>query len=92
MSGQTRLADAGSLRQLLGAATRRQGDSRRHRGGGGAAAPIVEMLDTKERLPWAGHIARHALAKCTTDQAQQTTLVFVNTAASRNAVARISGG
>ena len=28
---------------------------------GGAAAPIVEMLDTKERLPWAGHSARHAL-------------------------------
>src|ERR1700686_4595647 len=22
---------------------------------GGAAAPIVEMLDTRERLPWAGH-------------------------------------
>src|ERR1700686_2146236 len=28
---------------------------------GGAAAPIVEMLDTRERLPWAGHTARHAL-------------------------------
>jgi len=28
---------------------------------GGAAAPIVEMLDTRERLPWAGHSARHAL-------------------------------
>ena len=47
---------------------------------GGAAAPIVEMLDTRERLPWAGHTARHALneiyelIKC-----NKTTLVFVNT-------------
>ncbi len=32
---------------------------------GGAAAPVVEMLDTSERLPWAGHSARHALAKST---------------------------
>src|SRR6201999_4412306 len=30
---------------------------------GGAAAPVVEMLDTKERLPWAGHTARHALGE-----------------------------
>src|SRR5689334_23471314 len=28
---------------------------------GGAAPPEVEMLDTRERLPWAGHSARHAL-------------------------------
>ena len=47
---------------------------------GGAAAPVVEMLDTKKRLPWAGHSARHALGevydliKC-----NKTTLVFVNT-------------
>ncbi len=47
---------------------------------GGAAAPVVEMLDTRERLPWAGHSARHALGeiyeliKC-----NKTTLVFVNT-------------
>ncbi len=27
------------------------------------AAPIVEMLDTRERLPWAGHMARHALGR-----------------------------
>ncbi|WP_244601204.1 MULTISPECIES: ligase-associated DNA damage response DEXH box helicase [Rhodopseudomonas] len=46
----------------------------------GAAPPVVEMLDTKERLPWAGHSARHALPeiydliRCNT-----TTLVFVNT-------------
>src|SRR5437868_12092938 len=30
---------------------------------GGAAAPIVEMLDTSERLPGAGHTAGHALGE-----------------------------
>ncbi len=30
---------------------------------GGAAPPVVEMLDTRERLPWAGHSARHALGE-----------------------------
>ena len=47
---------------------------------GGAAAPLVEMLDTRERLPWAGHSARHALAEVyELIQRNQTTLVFVNT-------------
>jgi ATP-dependent Lhr-like helicase len=47
---------------------------------GGAAAPIVEMLDTKERLPWAGHSARHALTEIyDLIKANKTTLVFVNT-------------
>ena len=47
---------------------------------GGAAAPIVEMLDTKERLPWAGHSARHALTEVyDLIKANKTTLVFVNT-------------
>ncbi|WP_022722051.1 ligase-associated DNA damage response DEXH box helicase [Rhodopseudomonas sp. B29] len=47
---------------------------------GGAAPPIVEMLDTKERLPWAGHSARHALAEIyDLIKANKTTLVFVNT-------------
>ncbi|MCP3461555.1 ligase-associated DNA damage response DEXH box helicase [Bradyrhizobium sp. CCGUVB23] len=47
---------------------------------GGAAAPIVEMLDTSERLPWAGHTARHALAEVyELIKANKTTLVFVNT-------------
>jgi len=47
---------------------------------GGAAQPIVEMLDTKERLPWAGHSARHALAEIyELIKANTTTLVFVNT-------------
>jgi len=47
---------------------------------GGAAAPIVEMLDTSERLPWAGHTARHALPEVyDLIRRNKTTLVFVNT-------------
>jgi ATP-dependent Lhr-like helicase len=47
---------------------------------GGAAAPIVEMLDTKERLPWAGHTARHAMGEMyDLIKRNKTTLVFVNT-------------
>ncbi len=47
---------------------------------GGAAPPVVEMLDTSERLPWAGHSARHALGEVyELIKANTTTLVFVNT-------------
>ena len=47
---------------------------------GGAAAPVVEMLDTKERLPWAGHTARHALGEMyELIKRNKTTLIFVNT-------------
>jgi ATP-dependent Lhr-like helicase len=47
---------------------------------GGAAAPVVEMLDTQERLPWAGHSARHALGEIyELIKRNKTTLVFVNT-------------
>ncbi len=47
---------------------------------GGAAPPVVEMLDTQERLPWAGHSARHALAEMyELIKQNKTTLVFVNT-------------
>jgi ATP-dependent helicase Lhr and Lhr-like helicase len=47
---------------------------------GGAAPPIVEMLDTRERLPWAGHTARHALGEIyQLIKQNKTTLVFVNT-------------
>jgi len=47
---------------------------------GGAAQPIVEMLDTRERLPWAGHSARHALPEIyDLIRRNTTTLVFVNT-------------
>jgi ATP-dependent Lhr-like helicase len=47
---------------------------------GGATQPIVEMLDTKERLPWAGHSARHALNEIyELIKANKTSLIFVNT-------------
>lgn len=46
------------------------------------AAPIVEMLDTKERLPWAGHMARHALGEIyDLVKSNKTSLMFVNTRA-----------
>ena len=46
----------------------------------GGAAPDVSMLDTRERLPWAGHSARHALDEIyRLIKAHRTTLVFVNT-------------
>jgi ATP-dependent Lhr-like helicase len=46
----------------------------------GGAAPIVTMLDTAERLPWAGHTARHALGEMyDLIRRHRTTLMFVNT-------------
>jgi ATP-dependent Lhr-like helicase len=44
------------------------------------AAPVVTMLDTAERLPWAGHTARHALGEMyDLIRRHRTTLMFVNT-------------
>ena len=44
------------------------------------AAPDITMLDTAERLPWAGHTARHALAEIyALIKRHKTTLLFVNT-------------
>jgi ATP-dependent Lhr-like helicase len=46
----------------------------------GGAAPIVRMLESAERVPWAGHSARHALAEIYDLVGRhKTTLVFVNT-------------
>ncbi|WP_439572277.1 ligase-associated DNA damage response DEXH box helicase [Phreatobacter sp.] len=46
----------------------------------GGARADVSMLDTAERLPWAGHSARHALAEIyDLIERHRTTLVFVNT-------------
>jgi ATP-dependent helicase Lhr and Lhr-like helicase len=46
----------------------------------GGAAPAVTMLDTAERLPWAGHSARHALGEMyELIRRHRTTLMFVNT-------------
>ena len=45
----------------------------------GAAAHIT-MLDTQERLPWAGHSARHAIGEIyAAIKASKLTLLFVNT-------------
>jgi len=53
----------------------------------GGAAPDVSMLDTRERLPWAGHSARHALAEIyRLIKAHRTTLVFVNTRSQAEAI------
>jgi ATP-dependent helicase Lhr and Lhr-like helicase len=46
----------------------------------GGAAPQVTMLDSAERLPWAGHSARYALGELyQLIKTHRTTLVFVNT-------------
>jgi ATP-dependent helicase Lhr and Lhr-like helicase len=46
----------------------------------GGAPPVVRMLDTTERLPWAGHSARHALGEMyDLIRRHRTTLMFVNT-------------
>jgi ATP-dependent Lhr-like helicase len=53
----------------------------------GGAAPHVTMLDTRERLPWAGHSARHALDEIYhLIAAHRTTLVFVNTRSQAEAI------
>jgi ATP-dependent Lhr-like helicase len=44
------------------------------------AAPEIAMLDTAERLPWAGHSAHHAIGEIYhLIKRHNTTLVFVNT-------------
>jgi ATP-dependent Lhr-like helicase len=46
----------------------------------GGAAPHVTMLDTAERLPWAGHSAQHALGEMyDLVKRHRTALIFVNT-------------
>ena len=46
----------------------------------GGAPPQVTMLDTAERLPWAGHSAHHALGEMyELIKRHKTALIFVNT-------------
>jgi ATP-dependent Lhr-like helicase len=46
----------------------------------GGAAPHVTILDTAERLPWAGHSAQHALGEMyQLIKRHHTALIFVNT-------------
>jgi len=51
------------------------------------AAPHVTMLDTAERLPWAGHTARHALGEIyALLHRHKMTLIFVNTRSQAEAI------
>ncbi|WP_395644887.1 ligase-associated DNA damage response DEXH box helicase [Terricaulis sp.] len=46
------------------------------------AAPIIDVLDSNARIPWAGHTARHAMAEVyAAIQSAKLALVFVNTRA-----------
>jgi len=46
------------------------------------AAPVVETLATRERMPWAGHMAVHAMAEVYERiRTVKTAIVFVNTRA-----------
>ncbi len=57
------------------------GDVRLIQGRAGAE-PRVDILDTRERLPWAGHMAMHALREVYEEiRRHRTVLVFVNTRA-----------
>ncbi len=48
--------------------------------GPAGAAPIVDMLLSEGRVPWAGHTAQHAMAEVyETIKGARTALVFVNT-------------
>ena len=53
----------------------------------GGAPPHLTMLDTAERLPWAGHSARHAIGEIyDLIKRHSTSLVFVNTRSQAEAI------
>ncbi|MEM7222288.1 MAG: ligase-associated DNA damage response DEXH box helicase [Pseudomonadota bacterium] len=57
--------------------------------GGQGAEPEIEILTTRERLPWSGHMAVHALSEVYQRiRATKTALVFVNTRAQAEIVFR----
>jgi ATP-dependent helicase Lhr and Lhr-like helicase len=48
--------------------------------GGGGALPQISILASEEHVPWAGHLARHAMKDVMAAiKAAKTSLVFVNT-------------
>lgn len=50
--------------------------------GAPGAPPIVDILDTEERIPWAGHTGRHAMQDVYEEiKGAKVALVFVNTRA-----------
>ena len=55
----------------------------------GGAPPDITVLDSQQRLPWAGHMARHAMPEILAAiAAHRMTLVFVNTRAQAELVFR----
>ena len=47
---------------------------------GEGAAPVIGILNTRERIPWAGHSARYAMGEIYEEiRRHDTTLLFVNT-------------
>ena len=70
-----------ALQAYLSGSGRNDGSVRMVLGRAGAA-PEVRILETKERLPWSGHMAIHAAGEIYQEiQRHRTTLVFVNTRA-----------
>jgi ATP-dependent Lhr-like helicase len=75
------VADEPALLAWLSPGGRDDGSVRLVRGRAGAAAEIA-ILATRERLPWSGHMAVHALAEIYDAlKLARTALVFVNTRA-----------
>ena len=55
----------------------------------GGAQPDIRILETEERMPWAGHMARHAFPEVLKAiAAHRTTLIFVNTRAQAELIFR----
>lgn len=55
----------------------------------GGAKPIISILESQERVPWAGHSSRYAIPEIyETIKEHRTTLLFVNT---RNQAERLFG-
>lgn len=75
------VAHEGALLAYLSRSGRSDGSVSLVRGSQGAR-PDIGILDTQERLPWAGHMAAHAIPEVfAAIKAHRVTLVFVNTRA-----------
>jgi len=73
------VADSDALRRFLTPQSGTQKPARLVEGQAGAP-PHLSILDTKERLPWGSHTARHAMADVMAAiKTAETCLVFVNT-------------
>lgn len=76
------VADEGGLARWLAPQTGPDARFARLVRGGPGPRPQVEILDSAERIPWAGHSGRHALAEVYERiRHARTALVFVNTRA-----------